>query len=101
MSAGKVTQQELVALRREVEALRAERREAMAAGATQFGVDASSEAPTHDASTGSRFDLDWDEVKAVVDDLAEELGKVTHQHPVVGMAGAFVLGLLIGRSLSR
>ena len=97
----KSTTSELAALRREVEALRAERREPVTAAASAGGVDPAGSKSEQDTGTASHFDIDWDEVKEVVTDLARELGEATRERPVLGMAGAFILGLLVGRMVSR
>lgn len=83
------------ALRREVEALRAERRGSAKATEETEPVDHAT--PTPNAS----FDMNWDEVKQVIQELGDELEQVAHQRPLWGMVGAFVLGVLIGRTVSR
>lgn len=93
------TRRELEALKREVEALRAERREALAGEASQFGVDASANDP--ESGSGSGVTPDWSELRRLAEELADELGQVTRDHPALGIGGAFVLGLLAGRVLLR
>lgn len=93
------TRRELEALKREVDALRAERRDALAGAASQFGVDAAEKAEETAGEPG--FVVDWDELKQLAEEIADELGKATREHPTLGIAGAFVLGLLVGRTLSR
>jgi len=88
---------EVLDLRREIEALRAAR-------------DAGPEPTVRSEETGAgdgpvvadiRVDVDWAEVKAVATELAEEVGKLARQRPVVGIVAAFLLGIVVGRVVSR
>jgi hypothetical protein len=82
-----------------VEALRAERRDALAGAASQFGIDTEQRAREADAE-GS-FVIDWNELRQLAHEIADELGQATRDHAALGIGGAFVLGLLVGRMLTR
>ena len=87
---------ESAALLRELEALRAKPL------STPDAADKTEPPPgpppdTTDVST----DTNWDEVRHVLQELGDELEQMTHKRPLVGMAGAFVLGVLIGRAVTR
>ncbi len=57
--------------------------------------------PPTDTTTDVSTDTNWDEVRHVLQELGDELEQMTHKRPLVGMAGAFVLGVLIGRTVTR
>ncbi len=95
VSREKTAQTHSEVLLRELEALRAERRKP---------AETEDEARPVDQSTslsGSSFDMNWDEVREVIQEIGDELEKVAHQRPLLGMVGAFVLGVVIGRVVMR
>lgn len=95
MAGNRNARAESEALRRELEALRAKPLNTSASTDQTEAVDQ----PTH--APGVSIDMNWDEVKHVMQELGDELEQVAHKRPLVGMVGAFVLGVLIGRAVSR
>lgn len=93
------TQREIDALKQELESLRAERRDALAGAASQFGVDVGQPAAVSGGVAGSA--VNWDEFRQLAHELAEELGQTTRDHPALGIGGAFILGVLTGRLFAR
>jgi len=87
---------ESAALLRELEALRA-RPLSTSDAADKTEPPPDTPADTADAST----DTNWDEVRHILQELGDELEQMAHKRPLVGMAGAFVLGVLIGRAVTR
>lgn len=112
MGVTQMQQDELQALRREVEALRAERA-AYSAGAnaqdkqvnagrgTMALLSADDIADDVVAGAKARFGDDWAELKQTAVDIAQEIEAAARERPVLGIASAFVVGLVLGRLLSR
>ena len=94
MPKSKTAATEVLALRQELQALRAARDElaepVTAAEPTGAGVDLE-----------VNVDVDWSEVRALANELAEEAGRLARQRPVVGIVAAFVLGVVVGRLALR
>jgi ElaB/YqjD/DUF883 family membrane-anchored ribosome-binding protein len=44
---------------------------------------------------------EWDEVLRQIQELADEIAKASRDHPVASVAGAFAVGVLLGRMLPR
>lgn len=123
MSGTRTQQDELQALRREVEELRAERVRASHADAdsADHDVQSTTDGVAHptaranaargtlallDAENGQGVDgqgvgADWAEIKQAAAEIVQELEAAARERPVLGMLGAFVVGLVLGRVLSR
>jgi hypothetical protein len=88
------TSSDSTALRRELEALRAERLEA---------VDARNKPPEKEENPArsAHADLNWDEFEHALRELGEELENVASRHATIGIVGALILGIVIGRAVSR
>ena len=105
MSASQKQQDELQALRREVEALRAER-ESPGANSGRGTMALMAEKPDEAsagatrAATDSPFG-DWPMLREAASEIAQELAAVARERPVLGIVGAFAVGLVLGRLLSR
>ena len=111
MVSGRIDADESAILRRELETLRAERQRAATSTASSAvssterstasgegaGVQAS---PDAGADTGSE-QPGWDDVGDLARSLAEEVEHLAGQRPLLGLLGAFVLGLVIGHATSR
>jgi hypothetical protein len=95
LAGNKTARTESEALRRELEALRAKPLNTSESTGETGAVDQ----PTH--ATGVSNDMNWDEVKHVIQEIGDELEQVAQKRPLVGMVGAFVLGVIIGRAVSR
>ena len=96
MARHSTTRTESAALLRELEALRAK--------PLPTSNSADNLEPPHGPppdTTDVPTDTNWDEVRHVLQALGDELEQMTHKRPLVGMAGAFVLGVLIGRAVTR
>ena len=118
MSGTRTQQDELQALRREVEELRAERVRASHADADSADQDfrSTTDGVAHptaranaargtlallDAEDGQGIGADWAEIKQAAAEIVQELEAAARERPVLGMLGAFVVGLVLGRVLSR
>ena len=53
------------------------------------------------AGAKARFGDDWAELKQTAVDIAQEIEAAARERPVLGIASAFVVGLVLGRLLSR
>jgi hypothetical protein len=89
---------ELEALRREVAELRAHR----SAGASFRDTSAGTEDAGADEATSADEGLPMaDELKAVIQELAESIETGISKRPVAYVLGALLVGILMGRMLSR
>ena len=82
-------QAEIEALRREVAELRARRLS-----------EASPRNPETPSSTGEEMDM-TEELKAVMEELTESIETGITKRPVAFVLGALLVGILVGRMLSR
>ena len=116
MSGTRTQQDELQALRREVEELRAERVRASHADSADQDFRSTNDGVAHptaranaargtlallDADDGQGIGADWAEIKQAAAEIVQELEAAARERPVLGMLGAFVVGLVLGRVLSR
>lgn len=87
----------------ELENLRSEIRDSAAAGATKAKPKA--EAPPAAEPSGpadeARYRDLLHELQTAVDELAAEGEDVVSKHPLVSVASAFVLGIIVGRLFGR
>jgi hypothetical protein len=86
---------ELEALRKEVHALREER----AASKELAAREPNGRGPAVEPIASG--DASWDEIKHTIEELADEIGRAARDKPMLGMAAAFALGVLLGRLLPR
>lgn len=92
MAGNKNARTESEALLRELEALRAE------PPGTREATDEAERVDQTKRTSGVSIDMNWDEVRHVIQELGDELELVAHRRPLLGMVGAFALGVLIGRA---
>ena len=85
---------ELAALRAEVTALRGSR--VAGDGGNPPHASSLSVVPAQAAVAAVVDDADWQEIKTIAKELADEVANLTRQHPGVSVLGAFALGLLLG-----
>ena len=96
MPTSKTPTSEVLDLRREIETLRAAR----AADPGPASAEDAGAGAGHDVA-GTHLDVDWEEVKTVATELADEIAQLARQRPVVGIVAAFLLGVVVGRVVPR
>ena len=92
------TAEEIQALRREVEGLRAQRSLAASAPAAR---EATTAATDNEATASPHNENDWAEIKQQITDIAHEFEEAARERPLFGIVSAFVAGLLCSRLFSK
>ena len=101
MSATQTQHEEVQALRREVEALRAERAQGAVTHADRGTLALLAGSGTESESADAAGGNDWTELKHLAAQFAQELEAAARERPVLGVLGAFAVGLVLGRLLRR